>query len=369
MRQLDMKNVKIKRKYFYYLQNTEGLSDKTIKGIEIAINLFEEFSSNVSFLKFSAERAAEFKTWLSKRKYRDKNISIYTIKTYIKYLKKFFLWLSQQPGYISKIKPNLIEYFNLRKKENKMVSIYNRVKYPEPDYCIKLAKSVTIENEIDMRDRALISFTFLTGMRDHAIVSLPLECVDEEKLLVNQNPLLGVETKFTKQIISKIFPIDLELVGFVIDWIKHLKEKGFSPKDPLFPRSRDNRTDEIISFQNPIEVEKIFWKSTSSIREIFKRRSKYAELPYFPPRAIRHTTAYIAMKHAKSGAQLKAVSQHLGHEEIKTTLMIYGNYDVEGLIEALNSIDFTANKISPLENMQKDLDEIKKHLKWKRRKK
>ena len=32
------------------------------------------------------------------------------------FLKKFFIWLSLQPGYKSKIKPDMIEYFNLRKK-------------------------------------------------------------------------------------------------------------------------------------------------------------------------------------------------------------------------------------------------------------
>jgi integrase len=369
MGELDLGNVKIKRKYFHYLQHVEGLSDNTIKGIEIAINLFEEFSDYASFLSFRPERAAEFKNWLSQRKYREKNISIYTIKTYIKYLKKFFLWLSQQPGYISKIKPNLIEYFNLRRKENRIVSIYNRVKYPEPDYCIKLANSISIGNEVDMRDRALVSFAFLTGMRDHAIVSLPLDCVDEEKLLVYQNPSKGVETKFTKYIVSKIFPIDLELVKFVIDWIKYLKKRGFSPTDPVFPRAKDNQTESIISFQKAVDVEPIFWKSTDSFRKILKTRSLEADLPYFVPRAIRHTTAYIAMKHAKSGAELKAVSQHFGHEEIKTTLTIYGNYDHEGLIEALNSIDFTQNKLSPMEEMKKDLEEIKKQLKKKNRKK
>jgi len=362
MNKINIQNAIIKRKYFQYLRNCEGLSENTIKGIELAISLFEEFTHQENFIRFTSDKASNFKGWLQVRKYRGKNISLYTYKTYLKYLKKFFLWLSQQPGYISKIKPNLIEYLNLRNRENKIFSLYNRVKYPDPEYCIKLAKSIIPENEIDLRDRALISFTFLTGMRDQAIISLPLECVDEVNLRVRQDPTYGVETKFTKLILSKIFEIDKDLVKFLVDWIQYLKNKGFSPKDPIFPKSKENQNDSIICFQKPVEVESIFWKSTSSIRKIFKERSKQAELPYYQPRTIRHTTAYIATKSARSGRELKAISQHFGHEDIKTTLQIYGKYDEESLLETLDNIDFSNNKSSTMDDIMKELRDLKKQI-------
>jgi hypothetical protein len=47
------------------------------------------------------------------------------------------------------------------------------------EYVRRLVDSIVVSNEIDQRDRAMISFTLLSGMRDQAIASLPLGCFDE----------------------------------------------------------------------------------------------------------------------------------------------------------------------------------------------
>ena len=41
---------------------------------------------------------AEFKKWLRKREFRGKIISLTTYHTYLRYLIKFFSWLSWQPS-------------------------------------------------------------------------------------------------------------------------------------------------------------------------------------------------------------------------------------------------------------------------------
>jgi len=359
MKRLNIKNEVIKRSYLRYLREAEGLSEITITGIEQAVNLFEGYTKNLDFSKITSKKIVEFKGWLNRREVRGKRICLTTYKTYLKYIKKYFLWLSHQPGYKSKIKSDIIEYFNIPRKENRIAAINQRVKFPSIEYCIKLVNSVVGDSEVDMRDKALIAFTTLTGMRDRAIVSLPLCCIDEIQMIVRQDPSAGVETKFTKYIISKIFEIDPHLVSAILLWVKYLKNKGFSPNDPLFPRSKDNQTEIQLSFQSPIEVEPIFWQSTSSIRLIFKKRSKQAGLDYYPPRAIRHTTVNYVIRNARNGQELKALSQHFGHEDVKTILQIYGNFGEDDLIDVLGEIKFNTKPKQSLEDLEIQIDQLK----------
>ena len=363
MDKINIKNELTKRRYLQYLREAEGLSESTITGIEQAVNLFERFVKNLDFDSIKTKNIIEFKRWLSRREFRNKKISLKTYKSYLNYLKKFFLWLSIQPGYKSKIKRDIIEYFNLRKKENRIVTAQDqKVRYPSIEYCKELVSSIKGESEIDMRDRALIAFTCLTGMRDHAIVSLPLGCVDENELIVRQDPSEGVKTKFTKYIISKIFKIDKNLLDEVLKWIRYLKKKGFSLKDPLFPRSKDNQTNEVLTFQHPTEVVPIFWKTTNGIRAVFKYRSEQAGLEYFSPRALRHTAVYSVVRNAKNGRELKAVSQHFGHNDVRVTLQVYGNYSEEDLIEALSQIKFDDKHNTSLADIGDQLRQIREEI-------
>ena len=48
-------------------------------------------------------------------------------------------------------------------------------------------------------------------MRDKAIVSLPLGCFDEKGLTVNQNPKKGVQTKFSKHMITTLIIPDEQI--------------------------------------------------------------------------------------------------------------------------------------------------------------
>ena len=137
-----------------------------------------------------------------------------------------------------------------------------------------------------------------------------------------------------------------------------MKKKGYSLKDPLFPRSKDNQTSEVLSFQHPVEVLPVFWRSTDGIRSVFKSRSKKAGLKYFPPRAFRHTTANTVIRNAKNGSELKAVSQHFGHEDVRVTLQIYGNYGEEDLIEVLDQIEFSKKPIASLEGIDHKIDKL-----------
>ena len=204
----------------------------------------------------------------------------------------------------------------------------------------------------------MISFTLLTGMRDRAIASLPLGCLDDENLVIIQNPRLGVETKFAKLIPTMLFRFDEKMLGFIIDWSRHLKAKGFGAQDPLFPRAKLDRSKGNLSFQSPIEVEAKFWRGAGRIREIFKHRSQQAGLPYFPPHTFRHLAVNLAFKACKNGEEIKAISQNFGHEYVATTIGTYGNLAPSQLTETIREMDFSGKQQPTVK------DEIREIKEW-----
>lgn len=335
------KNEKIKRRYFKWLEEAEGYSIKTIESIEKAIWDYESYSNEEDFAKFNAEYAKGFKKWLSEKKLKGGGtISYGTQYDRLRHLKKFFTWLSGQSGYKSKINVYDTSYLRLDKKLAKIATAPKVEDYPTLEYVKKLCESIDIKDEIDMRDRALIAFTLLSGMRDKAIITLPIDCFNPDNYEIKQDPAKGVETKFSKTIVSVLFKFDDDLLQYIVDWVKYLKEeKLFSLKDPLFPATRVEQKSENEFIFEAKGIEPTFWRSTSTMRKIFEQRCKTAGLEYYSPHKYRHSATRFATDSCKNAEQIKAVSQNLGHEHVSTTLLTYGrlhNYRVKEVVSDLN---------------------------------
>lgn len=346
MKKVNIKNERIKRQFLKWVTSAGRCCESTANNIEKAILLYEDFTKEADFTTYKPGKALDFKKWLKEKEFRGKTISLVTYHSYLRSLHKFFSWLAWQPGYKSKITPDLVEYLRISEKEERIAMQQTPRNYPPLEYVTKLADSMKITSEIDLRDRALIAFTLLSGMRDKAIATLPLGCFDEVKLNINQNPRNGVETKFSKYIPSTLFKFNDNLFNYLIEWVKHLKNKGFGSQDPLFPRSKAEQGENSLSFELAKEVEPTYWQGTGRIREIFKKRSKEAGLPYYPPHTFRHLAIDLALKGCKTGEQIKAISQNFGHEHIATTLSSYANYAPDRLSEILKNIDFSGKQIS-----------------------
>jgi len=363
MLKVNIKNEIVKRKFFKWLKEANGCCNATVNSIEKAILIYEDFTKLADFATFNSEKAIEFKKWLQKREAKGKPLSLSTYCTYLRYLRKFFLWLSWQSGYKSKITVDTVDYLKATEKEERIATQYIPRNFPPLEYVIKLAGSINARTEIDKRDRAMISFALLSGMRDKAIVTLPLGCLDENDLSIDQNPKLGVDTKFSKHIPTTIFKFDDRLLGYVAEWVKLLKSKGYGSQDPLFPRAKTDKGNDDLSFETASEVEPAFWQGTGRIREIFKNRSQGAGLPYYPPHTFRHLAVDLAFKHCKNGEEMKAISQNFGHEHIATTISSYANYPPPRLSEIIKNIDFSGKPKETLEEkINGKLDEFLKKL-------
>jgi integrase/recombinase XerD len=203
------------------------------------------------------------KKWLARREHQGKPLSLVTYHAYLRHLRKFFGWLLREPGYRSRIKPNAVDYLKVTEKEERMATQITPRNYPSLEYVRRLVDSFAVRHEIDLRDRALISFTLLSGMRDQAIASLPLGCLDDDKLLIVQNPRDGVRTKFAKLIPTTLVTFDEKMLGYILEWSKHLKAKGFGSQDPFFPRAKLDQGADKLSFESSTEVEPNYWRGAA----------------------------------------------------------------------------------------------------------
>jgi integrase/recombinase XerD len=362
MNNIILSNERIKRTYRKWLLEAKGLSVSTVDQMLRAIALYETIFQEEDYGLFNSERAILFKEKLRQKTHKGNKLSSNSIRAYLTHLKTFFEWLCTQPGYKSKISNSKLEYLRVTRKETRIAAQSNPRKYPYIDHVKQLVNSIKINTVVDMRDQALIAFTFLTGMRDAAIISLPLECIDEKNLCIYQNPKMGVETKFSKSILSKIFQFDDDLLLIVLNWIEYLKKKGFSSIDPVFPRSKLEKIENGYSFKEAEDILPEFWGSANRMRTIFKERSLAANLTYYPPHTFRHSTIFYALKMTRTGSEVKAVSQNFGHEDVATTFSIYGNYPEDQLLEVLNKMEKKVN-IKPLEDdALKMISEIHKKL-------
>jgi integrase len=366
MRKINIENERRKRKYFEWLRNAKGLSPTTIKGVEKAIWEWEDFTKTADFRQFNENTAIAFKQDLLQRKNNrsGKTLALSTCLHYLNALSEFFLWLSGQPGYKSKITPDKVAYLKLDRKQSKIASESAVVEYPSLEQVKAVATSITVENEVDLRDRALISFALLSGMRVEAIMSLPIQCIDLEEMEILQDPKQGVRTKFSKRNKSTLFNFDLTLISYIKEWAEFLVEKKlFSPQDPFFPSTKIEQKSENDLVFIAEKVHPQPWKNTNSIREIFKKRFHHAGIKYFSPHSFRHLAIRLAFGRCTTAEELKAVSQNFGHENIGTTMLTYGTIredEVKGIIKKMDFSGETKANQEEIEQAIATLQKLKK---------
>lgn len=345
MASITYKNEIIKRKFFGYVRNSKGFSEKTIECYEKAIWLWEDFSNKADFVKFNKTAAENFKNWLKVKKKANlqQEVSVSYRYDTLRHLRTFFEWLSKQKGY-KKIDQTAIDYLRLLKAEAKIATQPRDVKTPSLEEIRAVIENIKGSSEIETRNRALISLIFLTGARISAVMTLPMKSFDRDKLILDQNPAFGVKTKFSKRITTPLisYPYN-EPLKYFLEWFDYLKEKKkFNPENPLFPATKIENGKENLSYYNTGQVEPIFWQSSSSPRKIIEKRFKEAGIKHYKPHALRHSFIKRFQNLPLTEEQKKAISQSLGHEDVRTTFGSYGYgkipYDKQ--IEIIKNIDF-----------------------------
>lgn len=338
MQEYNPKNERIKKEYFRFLKEADQKAETTINGIRKAISRFEAYTEFEELARFNKQQAIGFKKHLANTRAArtGEPLSKSTILSTINALKSFFKWLSLRPSYKSRIHLSDIEYFNLSEKETRAAKTPRFKDFPTLEQIRKVIFSMPSETEIENRDRALIAFTMLTGMRDSAIASLCLGHVDIVRELVKQHPS-EVKTKFSKRIDTYFFPVGDDIKAIVLDWINYLRaNKLYGHKYPVFPRTKIGQ-DRDLSFEVQ-GLEPQCWNTTGPIRQIFKNAFEGAGLSYFNPHSFRNTLVNLAERYCRTPEEFKAWSQNLGHENVLTTFTSYGNIDPHRQGEVIKSL-------------------------------
>jgi integrase/recombinase XerD len=184
-------------------------------------------------------------------------------------------------------------------------------------------ESMPAITDIELRDRALIAFTILTGARDGAIASFKLRHIDIVQGTVDQDAR-EVRTKFAKSFVTTFFPVGDDIRAVVVDWVNYLRQdKLWGLDDPLFPMTKV-AVGADLRFA-AAGLGRKHWSSAGPIRTIFKDAFATAGLPYFNPHSFRKTLALLGGDLCETAEHYKAWSQNLGHDHVLTTFTSYGD--------------------------------------------
>lgn len=324
MRKHHPENERIKRKYFVFLKEAKRQNEASVDAVAKALNRFEQYTKYRDLKAFHFAQAVGFKTHLAKQQnvQTGKPLSKATMNTTLRALKAFFQWLALQPNYKSRINYTDAEYFNLSEKDARIASAKRPKVPPTLEQVNRVIASMPVESVIELRNRALVAFTLLTGARDSAIASMKLKHVDLEAGSVFQDAR-EVNTKASKTFTTFFFPVGDEVHQIVRDWVLYLKEVLlYGHDDPLFPKTEVKRGDTGIFA--PVGVCRAHWSDATPIRKVFKAAFEQAGVPYFNPHSFRNTLAVLGESVCQSPEEFKAWSQNMGHEQVLTTFSSYG---------------------------------------------
>jgi integrase len=340
-------NERIKRKYFSYLKEAKRHSESTVDAAAKALNRFEVYTKYRDFRSFHIDQATAFKKHLAEQDgaASGEKLSKATLYATLTQLKRFFEWLSDKPGYKSRFQYSDAEYFNLSDKEARIATARREQEVPTLEQIRHVLKVMPTSTEIERRNRAVVAFTIVSGARDSAIASMKLKHVDVAAGRIDQDAR-EVNTKFSKTFVTFFFPVGDDILSIVADWVIYLREgKLWGNDDPLFPATRI-----ALGTARQFEasgLERRHWSTASPIRKIFREGFEKAGLPYFNPHSFRNTLVQLSLKICKSGEDVKAWSQNLGHESPLTTLINYGEVTRQRQGEIIRSLGAAKQVVQP----------------------
>ena len=315
-------NEKVKRAYAFYLEAASGKQNATIDTALRAIARFEDSTAFKPFSKFSVEQARSFRARLVEPDSDGKPLSAATVSTMLKHLRNFFLWLSREPGFRSKLNPNDAQYFNPSEQDQRIAGARREGYVPTLNDIRRVLAAMPSQSVIEKRDRALVAFAILSGARDGAMITFRLKHIDIAAKTIFQDGR-EVKTKRRKTFTSHFFPVGLEPLEIVADYVNTLvAQLRFGPDDPLFPSTRVGQAyDRGFAAMG---LTRQPWSSAAPVRKVFRDAFGAVGLPYANPHSFRKTLVRLGQGLRLTPEEWKAWSQNLGHESETTTFVGYG---------------------------------------------
>ena len=153
-------------------------------------------------------------------------------------------------------------------------------------------------------------------------VTLPVGAVDLPNRRIMQLPKLGVQTKNRKAAITSLLPIPA-LIEFVQEWDSFVRAQSADPRLAWYARL--NWDGSAVDVGDLVTPERKFTGRVSALRQGLIELCQRAGVEYKSPHKARLGLGVYGMKHARTMAELKALSQNMMHKNIATTDGTYGN--------------------------------------------
>jgi integrase len=344
-------NERFKKQYEDALLHGAHKEQRTADAAWKAINLFEKFTGRKDFTTFNKDQAKGFKRWLEKQENENgEPLSLSTVRSILANVREFFKWLATHPQCIRKVEGQAVMYLRLSNNDDRAGRATRESPVPSLAEVRQALETMPSDTDTQKRDRALMAFTALTGVRDAALISLKMGDVDLIKGEVWQNPR-HVKTKNRKGITTFFMAFDPLWLEIVTGWINHARDTlGFQDTDPLFPKEAVINNPERMTFESA-GLSREHWANATPVRHIFQQAFTQAGLTYYRPHSFRKMLVIWAMEHC-SQFQVKAISQNLGHEHTMTTYNSYGTLSRHDQAKAIASIGTQA--ASPLQTFPTD---------------
>lgn len=346
-------NERIKRRYFDFLKEGEGLQPVTIDHTSRAIVEYERSTGWRDFKTFSRTDAIAFRKSLLAGGGKQKAMasSRSTVHSKLLRVEKFHRWLAGEPGFRSRIRYPDVECFSLSLKDQRIA--HRRTKeQPTPSLAQVLAAISAMRSgtDVELRDRAILVCLTLTASRVKALTTLQLKHIRRDALGIDFDAS-DVETKFGKTFTSFFAPFGDQYRQMLLDYAHHLRTLGWGDEDPLFPKTRQT-VDAGRSFVIA-GLTKEPWKDTDAARRVCRRGFAVASLPYYSPQAIRRMVIREGEKRCRSVEEFKAWSQNVAHEDTLTTFRNYGEVPFQRQAELVRQLGSEEHKRSELAELRR----------------
>jgi site-specific recombinase XerD len=235
-------------------------------------------------------------------------------KTILECVRRFFRWAKTEFGReLSSLPQSWID--TLRVAPSASEAIKEHVYVTEEDVCCLLQTPIAQGDLAMLRDRAAAAMLFLSGARAAAFTTLPIQAIRLQDQCIDQFPSLGVRTK--KHLSATTYLLQLsELLKVVSEWDTIVRSE-LPSISPWFAVIESSWGEQKLSNQAPGE------NRAGALDKRLKRLYALADLPYRSAHKFRHGHAVYGLLHARTPADLKAVSMNLMHSSTRITDEIY----------------------------------------------
>lgn len=273
--------------FIEYVEVERGRSQKTAENYHLYLQRLIEFAGDEPVTIINAELIRKWRLWLNRyRNDQDNPLSLITQSYHLIALRSFLRYCSKRE--IETLTPEKVELPRVKKKQ---------VTFLDQDEIARLIGVIDTNNDIGLRDRAIVELLFSSGLRVSELCNLNRDHINLKR---GEFMVRGKGQKDRPVFVSPE----------ATEWLAHyIEARVDSAAHPLFIRYGGAHDSD--SKGESLRL------SPRSVQRLVAHYAKLAGITkHVSPHTMRHSFATDLLK---NGADLRSVQSLLGHSNIATT--------------------------------------------------